>query len=137
MAEVRGNGYAGLAARPTQNASASRCMRSPTMLLRTTKPASNTPAVMTMLATTACRMKASLIRRGSPSVTALLAMSFRLMRDIRHPIASRLHRMQQLLVERFVDRLAQVVQVTAQGVGVRQTVAPYLPLYLLTAYHAW
>src|SRR3546814_25949 len=103
---------------------------------RTSSPASRIAAVMTMLPRIAWAMKASLMRRGRPCVMARATPSLRRLRNVRDPIAGRLHGVQQLLVERLVDGLAQVVEMAAQRVGIGQAVAPDLALDLLAADHA-
>src|SRR5687768_1995636 len=92
------------------------------------------PSVITMLPIKACVTNASLILRGSPC--GMKAASVRWLRYVRHAIPGTLHRMQQLFVEWLVDGLAQVVQMAAQRIRIRQAVAPDLALDLLATDHA-
>jgi D-alanyl-D-alanine carboxypeptidase/D-alanyl-D-alanine-endopeptidase (penicillin-binding protein 4) len=55
--------------------------------------------------------------------------------EVGEAVAGAVDGVQQRLVERLVDHLAQVVEVAAQGVGVGQQVAPHLALDVAAADH--
>ena len=76
-------------------------------------------------------------RRGRRGIRPDLARAARdVAVEVGEAVAGAVDRVQQRLLERLVDHLAQVVEVAAQRVGVRQQVAPDLALDVAAADHA-
>src|SRR5690348_5320056 len=94
----------------------------------------NQPAITTArLTSTTWRRKATRFLRGNPWGTV---SSGRRLFDVRDPAASALHGVQQGLLEWLVDGLAEVVEMAAERIGIREAIAPDFALDLLAAHHA-